>query len=224
MNDSGLTVVGVGTTVVAGAPVEDDDDSDSDDAGATAGRASSWHAHSATTTRTASRARIDEWWQRYRATVVQRTPVCVWRVTPAVIVALDERFGEPVDAYVNGSQTWLRDDGPGGITLEWRLHPIANYRKPADLDTYEVFTAVALALETGAEPPAPVESLWDGLEVFAAYGDEVEPAPLGAAAELALGIQSDGAGLVDHETIADEWERSDGAMSISDALFAQLSQ
>jgi hypothetical protein len=154
--------------------------------------------------------------------VDQRTPVCVWRVTPAVIVALDERFGEPVDAYVNGSQTWLRDDGPGGITLEWRLHPIANYRKPADLDTYEVFAAVALALETGAEPPAPVESLWDGLEVFAAYGDEVEPAPLGAAAESALGIQPDGAGLVDHDAIADEWEHSRGAISIADALFAQL--
>jgi hypothetical protein len=148
----------------------------------------------------------------------------VWRVTPAVIVALDERFGEPVDAYVNGSQTWLRDDGPGGITVEWRLHPVANYRKPADLDTYEVFAAVALALETAVEPPLPVESLWDGLEVFAAYGDEIEPAPLAAAAESALGIQSDRAGLVDHDRIADEWERSHGAISIADALFAQLTQ
>ena len=77
--------------------------------------------------------------------MAQRTSVCVWRATPAVIVALDERFGEPVDAYVNGSQTWLRDDGPGGITLEWRLHPVAGYRKPRELDTYEVFASVALA-------------------------------------------------------------------------------
>jgi hypothetical protein len=154
--------------------------------------------------------------------VGQRTSVCVWRATPAVIVALDERFGEPVDAYVNGSQTWLRDDGPGGVTLEWRLHPVAGYRKPADLDIYEVFAAVALAIETGAELPAPLESLWDGLEVFAAYADEVEPAPLAAAAESALGIQPDGTGLVDHEVIADEWERSRGTTSIVDALFAQL--
>jgi len=154
--------------------------------------------------------------------VAQRTPACVWRATPAVIVALDERFGEPVDAYVNGAQTWLRDDGPAGIALEWRLHPVAGYRKPSGLDIYEVFAAVALALETGAEPPAPTESLWDGLEVFPAYGDEVEPAPLAAAAESALGIEPDRAGLVDHDAIADEWERSRGAMSIIDALFVQL--
>src|SRR5436190_10145804 len=106
--------------------------------------------------------------------MVQRTASCVWRATPAVIAALDERFGEPVDAYVNGSQTWLRDDGPGGVTIEWRLHPVARYRKPSGLDTYEIFTSVALSLETGVEPPAPVESLWDGLEAFPAYGDEVE--------------------------------------------------
>jgi hypothetical protein len=154
--------------------------------------------------------------------VVSRTATCVWRATPAVIVALDERFGEPVDAYVNGSQTWLRDDGPGGITIEWRLHPVAGYRKPEGLDTYEVFVSVALALETGAEPPAPVESLWEGLEAFPAYGDDVEPAPLAAAAEVALGLEPDGAGLVDHEVIADEWERSGGTTSIVDALFRQL--
>jgi hypothetical protein len=154
--------------------------------------------------------------------VAQRTSVCVWRATPAVIVALDERFSEPVDAYVNGSQTWLRDDGPGGVTLEWRLHPVAGYRKPDDLDVYEVFAAVALAIETSAELPAPLESLWDGLEAFAAYDDELEPAPLAAAAEAALGIQPDAAGMVDHDVIADEWERSRGAASIVDALFAQL--
>jgi hypothetical protein len=140
-----------------------------------------------------------------------------------VIVALDERFGEPVDAYVNGSQTWLRDDGPGGLTLEWRLHPVAGYRKPSELDTYEVFTSVALALETGAALPAPLESLWDGLEVFAAYDDEIEPAPLASAAEAALGLEPDRSGLVDHEAIGDEWERSDGSISIVDALLAQLS-
>ena len=52
------------------------------------------------------------------------TPTCVWLARPEVVVALDSRFGEPVDSYVNGSQVWLREDGPGGITLEWRLHPV----------------------------------------------------------------------------------------------------
>ena len=150
------------------------------------------------------------------------TPTCVWRTTPELIVALDDRFGEPVDAYVNGSQVWLRDDGPHGVTLEWRLHPVAGYRRPAGVGTYEVFSAVALAVATGAEPPAAPEALWDGLEAFAAHGDEVEPAVLAAAAAEAIGIPPDAAGVVDHQHLGDEWERTRGGISIVDALLAQL--
>ena len=144
---------------------------------------------------------------------------CVWRAEPALVLALQERFGDPVDAYVNGSQVWLRDDGPGGITLEWRLHPVAGYRRPEGVDTYDVFPATALALATGERPPAEVEELWDGLEAFAAYGDEVEPATLGAATTEALGLPADGCGVVDHQRIGDEWEKTEGATSIVDALF-----
>ena len=146
----------------------------------------------------------------------------VWRATPDLIVALDDRFGEPVDAYVNGSQVWLREDGPNGMTLEWRLHPVSGYRRPDGVGTYEVFSATALALGTGAEPPAPLDRLWDGLEVFAAYGDEVEPRPLVTAAVESLGIEPDASGLVDHEVIADEWERAGGGVSIVTALLGQL--
>ena len=149
-------------------------------------------------------------------------PTCVWRATPEVVVALDERFGEPVDAYVNGSQVWLRDDGPGGVTLEWRLHPVAGFERPPAIGVYELFPAVALSIAQGEEPVAPVEALWDGLEVFAAYGDEVEPAMLAAAATEALGQAPDGAGLVDHERIGDEWERAGGRISIIGALLDQL--
>jgi hypothetical protein len=149
-------------------------------------------------------------------------PTALWRARPDVIVALDDRFGEPVDAYVNGSQVWLREDGPGGITLEWRLHPVAGYERPPGVGTYEVFSAAALALATGAEPPAPLERLWDGLEVFPAYGDDVEPQPLAAAASESLGIDPDAFGLVDHEPIADHWELTRGGVSIVDALFRQL--
>jgi hypothetical protein len=124
---------------------------------------------------------------------------------------------------VNGSQTWLRDDGPGEATLEWRLHPVAAYQRPEGLDTYELFSAVALALGTGGDLPAPLESMWDGLEAFPAYGDEIEPAPLAAAVEEALGIEPDAAGLVDHAAIGDQWERSRGQVSIIDALLAELS-
>jgi hypothetical protein len=135
---------------------------------------------------------------------------------------LDGRFGEPVDAYVNGSQVWLRDDGPGGMTIEWRLHPVAGYHRPKGLDTYDVFARTALALGTNSEPPAPLQDLWDGLEAFSAYGEEIEPAPLSHAVTEALGIAPDASGLVDHEAVGDAWESSRGTTSIINALFAQL--
>jgi hypothetical protein len=147
----------------------------------------------------------------------------VWRISPELVLALQERFGDPVDAYVNGSQVWLRDDGPGDVTIEWRLHPVAGYERPEDIDTYDVFTSTALALDQGAPPPAPVEQLWDGLEAFAAYGDEVEPATLGAATTEALGIPADACGVVDHQHVADEWEQSGRRTSIVDTLLTQLS-
>jgi hypothetical protein len=151
-----------------------------------------------------------------------RTPTCVWRIRPELVVALDEQFGEPVDAYVNGSQVWLRDDGPGGIAIEWRLHPVAGYKRPAGVGTDEVFPATALAIAMGDLPPAPAEQLWDGLEAFPAYGEEVEPATLAAAATASLGLTPDAAGLADHRTIGDEWERSGGKVSIIAALLQQL--
>jgi hypothetical protein len=153
---------------------------------------------------------------------VTRVAAAVWRTRPEVIVALDERFGEPLDAYVNGSQVWLRDDGPRGVPLEWRLHPVAGYQRPKSASTYDVFEITALALASGTEPPAPLTELWDGLEVFAAYGDEVEPQPLMQAAAEALGIPPDAWGLVDHEPIADEWERTAGGVSIVEDLLRQL--
>ncbi|HEX6475850.1 MAG TPA: hypothetical protein VF005_01150 [Acidimicrobiales bacterium] len=147
---------------------------------------------------------------------------CVWDVTPELVIALDDRFGESTDAYVNGSQVWLRDDGPRGVILEWRLHPVAGYRRPPGVDTYSVFSSVALALATGAPPPAPPESLWDGLEAFAAYGDELEPAPLGQTAAESIGITPRAVGLVDHGAIGDAWERSRGGASVVALLLEQL--
>jgi len=162
------------------------------------------------------------WWRKYGPAVARLTPTCVWRISPELVLALQDRFGDPVDAYVNGSQVWLRDDGPGDVTIEWRLHPVAGYERPEGVDTYDVFTSASLALAEGGAPPKPVEQLWDGLEAFAAYRDEVEPATLGNAATDALGIPPDGCGVVDHQRIGDEWENSSGATSIIDALLGQL--
>ena len=150
-------------------------------------------------------------------------PTAVWRISDDLVAQLDQRFGEPTDAYVNGSQVWLRDDGPGGATLEWRLHPVAGYARPQEVDVYEVFAATADALARNATPPAPLGALWDGLEAFAAYDDEVEPATLAAATSEALGITPDACGVVDHERVGDDWERSGGKTSIVSALFEQLS-
>ena len=141
-----------------------------------------------------------------------RVPTCVWRVTPALLIALDERFGEPVDTYVNGSQVWLRDDGPDEVVFEWRLHPVAGYRRPDGLETEAVFSTVALALAMGDQPPAPLDRLWDGLECFPAYGADIEPSTLAASAGGALGVAPDAYGLVDHEVIAAEWEKARGAI------------
>lgn len=150
-------------------------------------------------------------------------PTCVWRISDELVAALDERFGDPMDAYVNGSQTWLRDDGPGSVALEWRLHPVGGFRRPISVEShYDLFSAVALAIATGAVPPADPASLWDGLEAFAAYGDETEPALLAAACHDALGIAPDASGLVDHERIADAWEAAGGQVSIIDALLSEL--
>jgi hypothetical protein len=148
---------------------------------------------------------------------------CVWRATPELIVALDGRFGEPVDTYVNGSQVWIRDDGPGGAVLEWRLHPVAGYRRPAGMATEEVFDSTALALATGATPAVALESLWDGLEAFAASpDDDVTPLALAAAAVVSLGIEPDAVGFVDHQRLGDEWERTGGRVSVTSGLLLQL--
>jgi hypothetical protein len=147
---------------------------------------------------------------------------CLWLVTPEVVLALDRRFGAPVDSYLNGSQVWLRDDGPGGATLEWRLHPVAGFRRPAGVDHHELWDVVVFALAGGQEPPAPVERLWEGLEAFPGFGDEVEPAPLAAACTDALGLAPDAFGVVDHDAVGDAWERAGGRISIVQALRAQL--
>ncbi len=154
---------------------------------------------------------------------IEAVASCVWRITPDLVVALDARFGEPVDTYVNGSQVWIREDGPTGALLEWRLHPVAGYRRPPGLVTEEVFSATALAVATGRHPPAPPAALWDGLEAFGADAeDRLEPQPLAASASEALGIAPDAVGLVDHDAVGDAWERARGGISIVAALLEQL--
>jgi hypothetical protein len=152
---------------------------------------------------------------------MSRVPTAVWRVTPAVVRALDERLGPPVDGYVNGTQTWLTDDGPGGATLEWRLHPVAGFRAPEGVAPDELFDAAVAALVAG-DDASSLAPLWDGLECFPAYGDEMEPVTLASAATDALGIAPDARGLVDHGRIGDAWERSSGRVSLTEMVLEEL--
>lgn len=152
-------------------------------------------------------------------------PACVWRASNEVVVALDRHLGQPVDSYVNGAQTWLREDGPAGEMVEWRLHPVAGFTRPADVGTHELFESVALAVATGAEPVEAPERLWEGLEAFVAYTEEaaeIEPMRLAEICTGVLGIAPDASGMVDHEPIGAAWEQAAGRFSIVDALFDQL--
>jgi hypothetical protein len=159
-----------------------------------------------------------------------RTASAVWRSSPELVLALDEHFGPPVDSYVNGSQTWLVDNGPGGVTLEWRVHPVAAYRPPVGLSHYDLWERVVAQLRAGGDPGAlalgeerrALDSLWEGLEAFAAYGDEVEPATLAQAASAAIGRVPEAAGLVDHDRVGDAWERARGDVSIVGLLLEEL--
>ncbi len=159
-----------------------------------------------------------------------RSPAALWPVSSELVLAIDDRLGSPVDGYVNGTQTWLTDDGPGGATLEWRLHPVGGYAPPLGVTPYDLWDEVVGGLRAGATPDAlplgrqrrPLASLWEGLECFPVYGAEVEPAVLAGAAGAALGIVPSAAGLVDHDRIGDEWERSERQASIVEMLADEL--
>ena len=151
---------------------------------------------------------------------VAQTSTAVWRIRPEIVLALAERLGEPVDRYVNGSHTWFTET-LGGVALEWRLHPVAAYVKPKGVSHDQVWDIVLDSLIGGDTRLSP-DTVWDGLECFPAYGDDIEPARLAAAATDELAVVPDAAGLVDHGTIGDRWERTGGAVSVIDLLLAQL--
>jgi len=158
-----------------------------------------------------------------------RVATTVWRCSPDLVAALDERLGPPVDGYVNGTQTWLTDTGPGGVTLEWRLHPVSGFRPPKGVGPYDLWDEVTGHLAAGADPDSlplgeerrPLSSIWDGLECYA-VDEPVEPAPLAASATEVLGRAPDAVGLVDHDRIGAAWERARGQVSIVALLLEEL--
>jgi hypothetical protein len=155
-----------------------------------------------------------------------RTATALWRISPDLVLAVDEHLGTPVDCYVNGSQTWFT----GEPVLEWRLHPVAGYEAPVGVSPYDLWELVAAAIGAGADPAGitigsstvALDALWDGLECFPAYGDEMEPAAVVQRARDVLHREPDLSGLVDHDAVGDEWERTGGAISVVDLLIREL--
>ncbi len=163
------------------------------------------------------------------------TPTTVWRLAPALVLALDEHLGPPVDSYLNGTQTWLvpleGDETDDDIPIvEWRLHPVAGFQQPKGSSHYDLWDEVVSGLHGGADPNAlslgedrrALTSLWEGLECFPAYGDEMEPATLARATTERIGLAPDAAGIVDHERIGVSWEHAKGRISLVDMLFEEL--
>lgn len=159
-------------------------------------------------------------------------PTCVWRVTPALIERLETQLGPPLDSYVRGWQVWLEPHGPGGVTLEWRLHPPAGFAMPRDVDPHDLFDAVVQGLAEADEPatdplplgrePRPLAGVWEVLEAFPAF-DPVDLDPLVDCVTTALdGWPPDAAGHADHARLGDLWKGAKGDFSVGQQLLAQL--
>lgn len=156
------------------------------------------------------------------------TPTVVYRVDPALVELLDACVGPPLDSYVRGWQVWLEPNGPAGLTLEWRLHPPAGFRMPRGVDPHDLFDVVLQGLpagepvRTGAERRRLAE-VWEVLEVFPAFGDDVAPDALAdAVAAVLRGRRPDAAGHADHDRLGDLWKGRRGDFSVGRALLEQF--
>ena len=164
------------------------------------------------------------------AGVQDLTPTTVWRLKPQLVLALDAVLGVPVDSYLNGSQTWLTEDGPNDFTVEWRLHPVAGFRQPGGISPYDLWDDVVTGLSAGEPATAltvgdatvALTTLWDGLECYVAYDESLEPAELADRARTVLGREPDRVGMVDHDAVADAWERARGDASVIALVVEQL--
>lgn len=160
-------------------------------------------------------------------------PTCVWRVEPALVERLDARLGPPLDSYVRGWQVWLEPNGPGEVTLEWRLHPPAGFAMPRDVNPHDLFDVILQGLAEADDPardplPAGRETrtlggVWEVLEAYPAFDEDVDLDRLTACVTDALGQwPPDVAGHADHARLGDLWKGAKGDFSVGRALLEQL--
>jgi hypothetical protein len=146
-------------------------------------------------------------------------PTCVYRVDAALVEALDERLGPPLDSYVRGWQVWLEEHGPSGERIEWRLHPPARFRMPRGVNPHDLFDVVLQAIADG---DVALGEFWEVLEVFPADGDPMEPPEVAELATGVLGRPPDAAGWADHDRLGDLFKGRRGDFSVGQALLEQL--
>lgn len=146
-------------------------------------------------------------------------PTCAYRVDAALVEALDERLGPPLDSYVRGWQVWLEENGPGGERIEWRLHPPARFRMPRGVNPHDLFD---VALQAIADGDVALGDFWEVLEVFPADGDPMEPPEVARLATAVLGRPPDAAGWADHDRLGDLFKGRRGDFSVGQALLGQL--
>lgn len=139
---------------------------------------------------------------------------CVWVASAPLLVAVHHRLGPPADAYDNGSQTWVRNDGPEGVPVEWRLHPRSDLARPGRVSGYHLFPAVAGALARGEAPALDPEVVWSGLEAVPAFADPVTADALADQLGTVLGRPADAWGRLDRDEMARCWERSLGHLDM----------
>jgi len=147
---------------------------------------------------------------------------CVWRFRPELLLALHERLGPPVDTYANGSQTWLRGDGPDGTPIEWRLHPCPGFARPKALMNHQLFPTIVGALARGEDPELDPATIWGGLDAAPAYRDDLDPDALADALTAVVGLRPDSFGLVDLDQLGQAWERSGGRLDVTARLLELL--
>lgn len=132
---------------------------------------------------------------------------------PDLLKLLLERNSDPVDSYWNGSHTWFTSTQDH--EFEWRLHPVSGFKMPEASRPEEL-------LDLALEGEVDIEHYWEGLEVFSLSEEPCSLDDLKAHILYTLEIEPDAIGLVDHESIGNDFERNAGKTSIIQLLITQM--
>ncbi|MDX1619731.1 MAG: hypothetical protein R3320_01985 [Nitriliruptorales bacterium] len=156
------------------------------------------------------------------------TPIVIFDVDADLLSALEAALGPPLDSYLMGWQVWLHEIDEQDVELEFRLHPPAGFEQPDGMSHHDLWDEVIVQvadgvadLELGSEHRT-VGSLWQVLEVFPAFGEDVEPEQLRRWVEELLGREALGAGEVDHERLGGRWKRRGHEFDLASALRAAV--